>query len=100
MLNAPSLRASGISKWFELGKGQRFEAVKDLSFELKAGESVAFLGPNGAGKSTTIKILCGILTPNGGTAEIAGHKAGTQEANKLLGLVFGTRSQLYMHMTV
>ena len=101
-LNAslPSLSARGISKWFDAGKGQRFDAVKDLSFELVPGESVAFLGPNGAGKSTTIKILCGILTPSSGSAEVAGHAAGTQNANKLLGLVFGTRSQLYMHMTV
>jgi len=96
----PSLRAIGISKWFDSGKGARFDAVKDLSFDLMPGESVAFLGPNGAGKSTTIKILCGILTPSAGSAEVAGFAAGSQAANKLLGLVFGTRSQLYMHMTV
>ena len=97
---SPSLRAQNLSKWFESEKGPRFTAVKDLSFDLMPGESVAFLGPNGAGKSTTIKILCGILSPSEGTAEVAGHKAGTRDANRQLGLVFGTRSQLYMHMTV
>ena len=96
----PSLRAVGLSKWFDTGKGKRFDAVKDLSFDLMPGESVAFLGPNGAGKSTTIKILCGILSPSIGNAEVSGFAAGSLEANKLLGLVFGTRSQLYMHMTV
>ncbi len=93
-----SLSAQNIVKEFQ-GK-ITFKAVNDLSFDLQPGESVAFLGPNGAGKSTTIKILCGILTPSSGAAYVNGHPAGSLEANKSLGLVFGTRSQLYMHMTV
>ena len=93
-----SLSAQNIIKIFD-GK-KPFTAVNDLSFELFPGESVAFLGPNGAGKSTTIKLLCGILTPTSGLAFVNGHKAGSFEANKSIGLVFGTRSQLYMHMTV
>ncbi|MBX7232038.1 MAG: ATP-binding cassette domain-containing protein [Bdellovibrionales bacterium] len=94
-----SLNAKNIIKTF--GSGDKaFNAVNDLSFELFPGESVAFLGPNGAGKSTTIKILCGILSPTYGNAEINGFKVGSLEANKQLGLVFGTRSQLFMHMTV
>ncbi len=75
-------------------------SVDDLSFSINSGETVAFLGPNGAGKSTTIKMLCGILSPSSGSARILGYKAGSQEANQRLGLVFGTRSQLYQHMTV
>lgn len=94
-----SLSAINIVKNFGTGD-KTFKAVQDLSFDLKPGESVAFLGPNGAGKSTTIKILCGILAPTSGSALIAGHPAGTLQANKQLGLVFGTRSQLFMHMTV
>ncbi|HZH03866.1 MAG TPA: ATP-binding cassette domain-containing protein [Myxococcaceae bacterium] len=97
--NATSLAARRITKHFP-SRGHPFVAVNDLSFELAAGESVAFLGPNGAGKSTTIKILCGILTPTSGHAEIGGFPAGSQHANRQLGLVFGTRSQLFMHMTV
>jgi ABC-2 type transport system ATP-binding protein len=93
-----SIEAKNITKVF--GGKTNFVAVNDLSFNLVPGESVAFLGPNGAGKSTTIKILCGILNPSTGEAFINGHKAGSLEANKQLGLVFGTRSQLYMHMTV
>ena len=74
--------------------------MSGLNFRIEAGESVAFLGPNGAGKSTTIKILCGILAPSSGEALIEGQRAGSSAANRLLGLVFGTRSQLYLHMTV
>lgn len=94
-----SLSVRNVIKTFANGK-KSFLAVNDLSFDLKEGESVAFLGPNGAGKSTTIKILCGILTPTSGVAEIAGYAAGSLQANRQLGLVFGTRSQLFMHMTV
>ena len=91
----PSLLAQGLQKNFG-----SFEAVRDLSFSISPGESVAFLGANGAGKSTTIKILCGILTPTSGLAQIQGLAAGSKAASQKLGLVFGTRSQLYLHMTV
>ena len=47
-------------------------AVDNISFEVKTGEILGFLGPNGAGKSTTIRMLCGILQPNEGTAKING----------------------------
>ena len=49
-----------------------FVAVKRISFEVSAGEVFGFLGPNGAGKSTTIRMLCGILAPSGGSGTVAG----------------------------
>ncbi len=48
-------------------------AVRDLGFEIGAGEVLGFLGPNGAGKSTTMKMLTGFLPPTSGTALINGH---------------------------
>lgn len=96
-----SINAKNLTKTYPQPKSQdEFFAVKNLNFEINEGEIVAFLGPNGAGKSTTIKMLCGILTPTSGSSEIVGKKSGSKEANLLLGLVFGTRSQLYMHMTI
>lgn len=47
-------------------------AVDGVSFRVKEGEILAFIGPNGAGKSTTIKMLTGILYPDGGSAEVLG----------------------------
>lgn len=47
-------------------------AVDEISFEVKRGEIFGFLGPNGSGKSTTIKMLCGILEPTSGEAEVLG----------------------------
>jgi ABC-2 type transport system ATP-binding protein len=50
-----------------------FTAIKDLSFEVGAGEIVGFLGPNGAGKTTTMRILSSFMPATSGRAMIAGH---------------------------
>lgn len=50
----------------------KFEALKNITFDIKKGEVFGFIGPNGAGKSTTIRILLGILHANGGSAKIFG----------------------------
>lgn len=104
-MNTFALRTVNLSKnfwkkksWF--GKQETISAVKDLNLEIKVGESVAFLGPNGAGKSTTIKLICGILKPSCGESWIANYPSGSLKANKHLGLVFGTRSNLWMYITV
>jgi len=49
-----------------------FVAVDRISLDVRQGEIFGFLGPNGAGKSTTIRMLCGILTPSGGSGSVAG----------------------------
>lgn len=76
-------------------------AVDDVSFEVEEGEIIAFIGPNGAGKSTTIKMLTGILYPDGGSIEILGIDP-TKARRKLayeIGTVFGQKEQLWMHLT-
>jgi ABC-2 type transport system ATP-binding protein len=49
-----------------------FEALSDLSLEVRSGETLALLGPNGAGKSTTIKAIVGLLRPSQGRVLIDG----------------------------
>src|SRR5512133_1763051 len=76
------------------------EAVRNLSFEMEAGERLGFIGPNGAGKSTTIKILTGILFPTDGDARVLGFQP-WKERQKLayhIGTVFGQRPQLWYHL--
>jgi ABC-2 type transport system ATP-binding protein len=76
------------------------EAVRGLSFEMDSGELLGFIGPNGAGKSTTIKILTGILFPDGGSAQVLGYvpwKERRQMAYSI-GTVFGQRPQLWYHL--
>jgi ABC-2 type transport system ATP-binding protein len=48
-------------------------AVRDVSLQIKRGEIFGILGPNGAGKSTTIRMLCGILDPTGGSGTVVGR---------------------------
>jgi ABC-2 type transport system ATP-binding protein len=50
----------------------RFKAVDSLTMKVDAGNIFGFLGPNGAGKTTTIRMLCGLVLPSSGKAEIAG----------------------------
>src|SRR5208282_6769396 len=50
-----------------------FVAVDRLNLEIRRGEVFGFLGPNGAGKSTTIRMLCGLLKPTSGRAQVAGY---------------------------
>jgi ABC-2 type transport system ATP-binding protein len=48
-------------------------AVRDLNLEVKAGEIFGLVGPDASGKTTTLRILCGILRPDGGEATVAGY---------------------------
>lgn len=77
-------------------------AVKNVSFDIKEGEIVAFIGPNGAGKSTTIKMLTGIIQPTDGKIEVAGYNPCSQRKNLAydIGCMFGQKSQLYLHLSV
>ena len=50
-----------------------FTATDNVSFEVQKGEIFGLLGPNGAGKSTTFKMLCGLLKPTAGEAQVVGH---------------------------
>ena len=49
-----------------------FTAVDAISFKIETGRIFGFLGPNGSGKSTTIRMLCGVLSPTGGSASVLG----------------------------
>jgi ABC-2 type transport system ATP-binding protein len=78
------------------------EALKDVSFQLERGELLGFIGPNGAGKSTTIKILSGILRPDGGRVEIDGLVPYQDRIKHVgrIGVVFGQRTQLWWDLPV
>ncbi len=80
---------------------EEIRAVDRVSFGVEEGEVLAFIGPNGAGKSTTIKMLTGILYPDGGRVEVLGIdpvKKRKQLAYQI-GTVFGQKEQLWTHLT-
>jgi ABC-2 type transport system ATP-binding protein len=62
------IEVEGLSKSFG---GKR--AVNGLSMSVRAGEIFGFLGPNGSGKTTSIRMMCGLLTPDGGRGTTLGH---------------------------
>ncbi len=65
----------GLNKSFA---GKR--VVRDFSIQVKRGQIFGFLGPNGSGKTTTIRMLCGLLTPDAGSGTCLGYDILTQAA--------------------
>lgn len=65
------ISVSGVSKTYASG----LQALQPLDLDIRKGEIFALLGPNGAGKTTLISIICGIVTPSGGTITVDGHDA-------------------------
>jgi ABC-2 type transport system ATP-binding protein len=72
-------------------------AVAGVSFQIEAGEMVAFLGPNGAGKTTTLKLLSGLIYPTSGEATVLGHVPWKREYayRRRFSLVMGQKNQLW-----
>ncbi|HHX66038.1 MAG TPA: ATP-binding cassette domain-containing protein [Chloroflexi bacterium] len=77
-------------------------ALDGISFSLEPGELVGYIGPNGAGKSTTVKVLAGILVPDGGRCEVMGRVPWRDRMAhvKQIGVVFGQRTQLWWDLPV
>ena len=78
-----------------------FIAVDHISLEVARGEIFGFLGPNGAGKSTTIKMLCGLLMPTGGSGTVGGYDIITraEEIKQNIGYM-SQKFSLYDDLTV
>jgi ABC-2 type transport system ATP-binding protein len=71
-----AVEVHNLRKEFRRRKGRRrvpFPALKDISFTMKRGETVAILGQNGSGKSTLVRLLSTLLLHDGGSAVIFGH---------------------------
>jgi len=112
------IELDGINKSFRVAKRQAgfssavkalfsreyetVHALRDISFAVGEGEMVGYIGPNGAGKSTTIKIMCGVLTPDNGKCRINGRTPWKERVKhvKEIGVVFGQRSQLWWDVPI
>ena len=85
----PLLEAHGLSKTYgpRFPKREAFDALSDMSFEVRPGEIFAFLGPNGAGKTTTINLLLGFLNPTRGECRLFGLDPRERRAREQVGFL-------------
>jgi len=82
---APIVSIRNLTKSYASG----FTALKGVDLDIEEGEILALLGPNGAGKTTMISIVCGIVTPSGGSVTVAGNDilADFRKTRAIIGLV-------------
>ncbi|NQV52565.1 MAG: ABC transporter ATP-binding protein [Flavobacteriales bacterium] len=90
------IHVDGLTKRFG-----SFTAVDHISFDVKRGEIFGFLGANGAGKTTAMRMLCGLLDPTEGNADVAGFNVLTQaeEVKKHIGYM-SQKFSMYEDLTV
>ena len=74
--SADAIDVRGLNKHF----GDK-HVVNDLSLKVKRGEIFGFLGPNGSGKTTSIRLMCGLLTPDSGSGTCLGYDIRTQSGD-------------------
>ncbi|HUZ27909.1 MAG TPA: ATP-binding cassette domain-containing protein, partial [Solirubrobacteraceae bacterium] len=84
-MSEAAIEVRGLAKSFG-----DIEAVRGVDFAVAPGEVFGFLGPNGAGKTTTINMLCTLMKPSSGSAQVAGYDVVTarDDVRRHIGLVF------------
>jgi ABC-2 type transport system ATP-binding protein len=94
-------RTSGYRDLLPAKHRQLVSAVKGVSLDIEEGEFFGLLGPNGAGKTTLIKMLCCLVLPSSGTAQVFGHDILKEEqaVKKLVGLVSAEERSFYWRLT-
>ena len=86
--SASAIVLDGVTKDFELRRGDVLCAVNDVSLEVASGEFLSFIGPSGCGKSTLLRLVASLETPTRGRVEVNGHLPAELASAHRLGVAF------------
>lgn len=79
---------------------QDFWALRDVTFDIRRGETFCIIGENGSGKSTLLQVVAGILTPSSGTAKVSGKVAALLELGSGFNPEFTGRDNVYLNAAI
>jgi len=95
--DSPADRLKELLTLHRRGFSREFQALQDVSFELRRGELLCVIGENGAGKSTLLQIVAGIMTPTAGAARVNGRVAALLELGSGFNPEFSGRDNVYLN---
>src|SRR5579862_6750598 len=100
LYDKPSDRLKQAFLWGRKQLYREFWALKNVTFDVRRGEVLGLIGRNGAGKSTLLQIVCGVLKPTTGSAQVRGRVAALLELGSGFNPDFTGRENLYMNGTI
>jgi ABC-type polysaccharide/polyol phosphate transport system ATPase subunit len=98
--DAPSGRLQELLTLNRVQRHRDFWALRDISFEVKRGETFCVVGENGSGKSTLLQIVAGILQPSSGRASINGRVSALLELGAGFNPEFSGRDNVYLNASI